>query len=98
VSDERTGQRSPLPDALRTAIERTLAATASSASETRGRAQELLDEVARRGQEARAALRVASREDVSGLAERLDSMERRLRALEAELERVRAEADPKVEG
>jgi polyhydroxyalkanoate synthesis regulator phasin len=42
-----------LQEALRTAVERTLAATAGPASETRGRAQELLDDVARRGQEAR---------------------------------------------
>lgn len=42
-----------LQEALRAAVERTLAATAGSAGQTRGRAQELLDEVARRGQEAR---------------------------------------------
>ena len=47
-----SGDRS-LQEALRAAVERTLAATAGSASETRGRAQELLDDVARRGQEAR---------------------------------------------
>ena len=40
-------------DALRSAVERTLAATAGSASETRQRARELLDEVARRGDAAR---------------------------------------------
>ena len=42
-----------LQEALRAAVERTLAATAGSASQTRGRAQELLDDVAKRGQEAR---------------------------------------------
>jgi len=47
-----SGDRS-VQEALRAAVERTLAATAGSASETRGRAQELLDDVARRGQEAR---------------------------------------------
>jgi len=47
-----SGDRS-LQEALRAAVERTLAATAGSASETRGRAQELLDDVAKRGQEAR---------------------------------------------
>jgi polyhydroxyalkanoate synthesis regulator phasin len=47
-----SGERG-LQDALRTAVERTLAATAGSAAHPRGRAQELLDEVARRGQEAR---------------------------------------------
>ena len=47
-----SGDRS-LQEALRAAVERTLAATAGSASDTRGRAQELLDDVAKRGQEAR---------------------------------------------
>lgn len=41
---------------LRDAIERTFAATAESAAETRGRAQDLLDEVSRRGQGAREAV------------------------------------------
>jgi polyhydroxyalkanoate synthesis regulator phasin len=40
-------------DALKTAIEKTFAATTGSATETRERAGELLDDVARRGQEAR---------------------------------------------
>ena len=40
-------------EALRSAIERTFAATAGSAADTRERAGELLDDVARRGQEAR---------------------------------------------
>ena len=40
-------------DALRTAVERTLAVTAEGASETRQRAQGLLDDVVRRGQVAR---------------------------------------------
>jgi polyhydroxyalkanoate synthesis regulator phasin len=40
-------------DALRTAIEKTFAATSGSAAETRDRAGDLLDDVARRGQEAR---------------------------------------------
>jgi polyhydroxyalkanoate synthesis regulator phasin len=40
-------------ESLRAAVERTIAATAGTAAETRGRAQDLLDEVARRGLEAR---------------------------------------------
>jgi polyhydroxyalkanoate synthesis regulator phasin len=40
-------------DALRAAVERTLSATAGSATETRQRAQELLDDVVRRGVSAR---------------------------------------------
>jgi polyhydroxyalkanoate synthesis regulator phasin len=47
-----SGDRS-FQEALRAAVERTLAATAGSASETRAPAQELLDDVAKRGQEAR---------------------------------------------
>ncbi len=43
-------------DALRSAVERTLAATAGSASGTRQRARDLLDEVARRGDAAREEL------------------------------------------
>lgn len=40
-------------DSLRAAVERTLAATVAPAAETRQRAQELLDEVVRRGRSAR---------------------------------------------
>jgi polyhydroxyalkanoate synthesis regulator phasin len=47
--------RGGLPDELRTAIERTFAAVAGSAAETRERAGELLDEAVRRGIEAREA-------------------------------------------
>jgi polyhydroxyalkanoate synthesis regulator phasin len=45
-----------VPDSLRTAIERTFAATAEGAAGTRERAGEVLDEVARRGRGAREAL------------------------------------------
>lgn len=47
------GQGCGVPEALRAAIESTFAATAGSAAETRDRAGELLDQVARRGQDAR---------------------------------------------
>jgi polyhydroxyalkanoate synthesis regulator phasin len=40
-------------EALRSAVERTFAATVDSATETREKASELLDDAARRGQEAR---------------------------------------------
>ncbi len=53
---EGTGATEPadrVGDALRSAVERTLAATAGSASETGRRARDLLDEVARRGEVAR---------------------------------------------
>jgi polyhydroxyalkanoate synthesis regulator phasin len=45
-----------VPDSVRTAIERTFAATAEGAAETRERAGEMLDDVARRGREAREAV------------------------------------------
>jgi polyhydroxyalkanoate synthesis regulator phasin len=51
---ERKGQQGrAVPDSLRTAIERTFAATTEGAAETRGRAGAALDEVARRGRDAR---------------------------------------------
>ena len=90
-----SGDRS-LQEALRAAVERTLAATAGSASDTRGRAQELLDDVAKRGQEARDAsasittrvvdaigeMRLASGEEVRALDEQLARIERRVATLE----------------
>jgi polyhydroxyalkanoate synthesis regulator phasin len=45
-----------LPEGLRAAIERTFAATTEGAAETRERAGAALDEVARRGREAREAV------------------------------------------
>ena len=84
-------------ESLRTAVERTFAATADSAAETRGRAQELLDEVAKRGQGAREAsaeaaqkvvgaaerMRGPSKEDVRGLEGRLEEIESTLKTLSA---------------
>ena len=50
----------PIPekpsDALRSAIERTFEATAGAAASTRDRAGDLLDEVAKRGRDARGQL------------------------------------------
>lgn len=120
MNESRRGEERGPPEALRTAIERTLSATAGSAAVTRERARELLDEVARRGQEAREEItrrgqeareastaittrvveaiqdmRLASREDVRKLSERLDSVERRLGALEKAL---RTQSPPEAEG
>jgi polyhydroxyalkanoate synthesis regulator phasin len=54
VPEERKqGEQKGVPDSVRTAIERTFAATAEGAAETRERAGEMLDEVSRRGREAR---------------------------------------------
>ena len=84
-----------------------------AASETRGRAQELLDDVARRGQEAREAsasvttrvveaiqeMRLASGEEVRALEQQLAAIERRVSDLE---QRSRDEpapgSEPQVKG
>jgi polyhydroxyalkanoate synthesis regulator phasin len=122
-----SGERG-LQEALRAAVERTLAATAGSAAETRGRAQELLDEVARRGQGAREGfarrgqearetsstltgrvveaireMRLASGEEVRALGYQLETIERRVAALETRLVGTRPappapDSEPDVEG
>lgn len=80
-------------DALREAIERTLQATAPAASQTRERAGELLDEVARLGQEAREELarrgqgardELTRRGQEAGaeLSRRLEALEGRLASIE----------------
>ena len=82
-------------DALRSAIERTFAATAGSAAETRDRAGELLDDVARRGQEAReevARRGQEAREEVArrgqearhGVSERISAALQRLRGVDVD--------------
>jgi polyhydroxyalkanoate synthesis regulator phasin len=85
-------------DALRDAIERTLQATAGSAAVTRERAGELVDELARRGREARGELtrrgqvagaELARRGQDAGaeLARRLEALEQRLAEVEEGLRR-----------
>ena len=85
-------------DALREAIERTLNATAGSATSTRERAGELVDELARRGREARGELtrrgqvagaELARRGQDAGaeLGKRLEALERRLAEVEDDLRR-----------
>jgi polyhydroxyalkanoate synthesis regulator phasin len=54
--DEPAADGERVGESLRTAVARTLAATAGSASDTGHRARDLLDEVARRGESARAEL------------------------------------------
>jgi len=90
-------------DSLREAVERTFAATA----QTRERAGELLDEVARRGQEAQEAsaglagrvvdaiegLRLATKDDVRELEASLAELSKRVAALEHP-----RRPDSKVEG
>lgn len=99
--EEGKSERAGLSESLRTAVERTLAATADTAAETAERAQGLLDEVSRRGQEARegvaragSRIRPTSGEEVRELNERLAGIERRL----AEIERTLRETNRKAEG
>jgi polyhydroxyalkanoate synthesis regulator phasin len=86
-------------DALRSAVERTLAATAGSATETRDRAQGLLDDVVRRGQSARERVAKRGEEATNRLAdaigelraadgEDLETLSGRLDAVEARLRSV----------
>jgi polyhydroxyalkanoate synthesis regulator phasin len=85
TGDPSSGEAGSVTESLRTAVERTLAATAGTAAETRGRAQELLDEVARRGQRTReglAGMRVASVQELQSVEGRLGELEARIEALE----------------
>ena len=68
-------------------VERTLGATAGSASETRGRAQELLNDVAKRGQEARDTVGRRGPDE-----RRVSDLEHRLR------DDPKADLEPQVEG
>ena len=81
-----SGDRS-LQEALRAAVEHTPAATAGSASETRGRAQELLDDVAKRGQDARDTVGRPGPDE-----RRVSDLEHRLR------DDPRLDLEPQVEG
>jgi polyhydroxyalkanoate synthesis regulator phasin len=91
-----TGPDSGVADALRTAVERTMRATAGSAQTTRDRAGELVDEVVRRGRDARdelarrgqeAGVELARRgqEATGEIGRRVETLERRLAELEGRL-------------
>jgi hypothetical protein len=100
-------------DALRSAIERTLEATEGRAVGTRERAGELLDEVARRGRDARDELARRGQEAGAGVARRgqatrdevgrqLEALEKRLASIEELLRRrtgggAETESKPKAE-
>ena len=99
---------SGVADAVRAAVERTMRATAGSAASTRGRAGELVDEVVRRGRDARdelarrgqeAGVELARRgqEATGEVGRRLELLERRLAELEGRLGGPGAEAEPVVE-
>ena len=98
-------------DALRAAIERTLAATAPAAAQTRERAGELVDEIARRGQEAGAELAKRGQEITrrgqeaqAELAKQLEALEQRMASIDELLRRSEAgsppedDSKPKAEG
>jgi polyhydroxyalkanoate synthesis regulator phasin len=100
-------------DALRAAVERTLAATADSATETRQRAQNLVDDVVRRGQVARDQVTKRGEEASNRLAEAisdlrsadgesLEELRGRIATLEARLNamdaRLEAQSNPQVQG
>ena len=114
--DKGTGSESGergVAESLRSAIERTMRATAGSAASSRERAAELLDEVVRRGQEAgselarrgqEAGVELARRgqEATGEVGRRLELLEQRLAELEARLEaeppKQRANPRPEDEG
>lgn len=88
-------------ESLRAAVERTLAATAGSASGTRQRALELLDDAVKRGQVAREQVTRRGEEATTRLAEALgelraadqgdrDALHERLRNVERRLARIEA--------
>lgn len=119
--DERSDVNSPgegeppgegVGDALRAAVERTLAVTADSATETRRRAQSLLDDVVRRGQVAREQVARRGEETTTRLGEAitdlrpadgsdLEVLRERLAGLELRIARLesrpRTESSPLVE-
>lgn len=87
-------------ETLRAAVERTLAATTPAAAQTRDRAAELVDEIARRGQEARDELARRGQGAQAELARQIEGLEKRLASIEELLRRSDgspggAERDPK---
>ena len=105
----RAGESERVGDALRAAVERTLTATADSATGTRQRAQSLLDDVVRRGQEARDEVTRRGEEATNRLAEAIselrsaetaevEGLRARLDGVERRLATLEAKTKPEVEG
>jgi polyhydroxyalkanoate synthesis regulator phasin len=101
-----------IPDAVRTAVERTMRATAGSAASTGGRAAELVDEVVRRSREARdelsrrgheAGAEISRRGQEAGAGlirrgqEATGEVGRRLEALERRLAELEGRLNPEPE-
>ena len=104
-SDSEAPPDGGVADAVRAAVERTMRATAGSAVSTRERAGELVDDVvrrgrdardelARRGQEAGAELARRGQEATGEVGRRLERLEHRLAELE---QRLGAEGEAGVE-
>lgn len=125
MTDQPTDERgSALPEGLRTAIERTLAATATTreraealvgdvtpptSAELRERAEELLDEVARLGQQTSQLLADRGREAREAVSRRVETIRpaseidlqrlvERIEELELRMDRLEGAAKPHVEG
>lgn len=111
--DRHKDPDSGVTDAVRTAVERTMRATAGSAATTRGRAIGIADEVvrrgrdardqlARRGQEAGAEISRRGQEAGAGLIRRgqeaTGEVGRRLEALEQRLAELEDRLEPQAEG
>lgn len=95
MSAPEQDRRGGASEALRSAIERTFAATAGSAAETRERAGELLDDVARRGQDARDEVTrrgQEAREAPRALIARVGDAVQRLRGVDVEAMRREIES------
>lgn len=105
MSERPKADEGGVAEALRVAIERTLAATAPAAAQTRERAGELVDEIARRGQDARDEIARRGQGAQAELSRQLEALEQRMASIE-ELIRGRDRTDrpedssskPKAEG
>ena len=84
-----------ISDALRQAVERTYAATAGSAADTRDRAGELLDEVTRRGSGAIGEVKDRGSEARGAVGDVVTSLRREVESLRRRLVELEAKARPK---
>ena len=100
---------SPVPDAVREAVERTVQATVGSAQITRDRAQDAVDEVVKSAGQSRKAMtervrgaiderRPVTNEDIRELRTELRAIGRRLDAIEKRLPAPRARRGSSAQG
>lgn len=91
-----------VPDNVREAVERTIQATLTSAQETRGKAQDAVDDIFRGAEASAEAVRgrvrgaiqerrPATSDDIRDVQSELRALARRLDAIEARLEKARAQ-------